>query len=105
MTQNSKDLSGRSYGLRYDSDHSRTHDFYKMDEEEVDIMYGKHPSNSCWGHLGIARKGRGVSTLARMVWGTFFGDDVPKSAPLSAGEGEGGCKSYLGNAQMPPACI
>ena len=32
-----------------------------------------------------------------MVWGTFFGDEVPQSARLSAG----GCKSYSGNAQMP----
>ena len=30
--------------------------------------------------------------------GHFFGDEVPQSARLSAG---GGCKSYLGNAQMP----
>ena len=29
-------------------------------------------SNSCPGDLGIARKGGGVSTLARMVWGTFL---------------------------------
>ena len=81
---------------------------------------GKHLSNSCWGHLGIARKGGGVSTLARMVWGnffgknlldfggvgtpakmvwgTFFGDKVPQSARLSAGRG---VRKLF--AQMPPA--
>ena len=55
--------------------------------------------------MGIARKGRGVSTLARMVWGnflgriclvlggsrmvrgTFFGDEVSQSARLTAGRG------------------
>ena len=29
----------------------------------------------------------GVQTLAWMVWGTFFRDEVPQSARLSAGEG------------------
>ena len=29
-------------------------------------------------HLGIARKGGGVSTLARMVWGTFFREEFAK---------------------------
>ena len=29
----------------------------------------------------------GVKTLARMVWGTAFGDKVPQSARLSAGRG------------------
>ena len=74
-------------------------------------MYlGKPHTRKRGRHLGIARKGRGgVSTLARMVWGnffgknlldfggvqtlawmvwgTFFGDEVPQSARLSAGEG------------------
>ena len=31
----------------------------------------------------------GVQTLAWMVWGTFFGDEVPQSARLSAGGGGG----------------
>ena len=68
-------------------------------------MLGKPPSSSYWGHLGIARKGvstlarmvwgiffgknlldfEGVWTLALIVWGTFFGDEVPQSASLSAG--------------------
>ena len=43
------------------------------------IKLGKHHSNSCWGHLGIARKGGGVSTLARMVWGTFLEKNLPRS--------------------------
>ena len=43
--------------------------------------------------------GSGLWTLARMVWGTFFRDEVPQSACLSAGGGGG--KSYKGNAQMP----
>ena len=37
-----------------------------------------------------------------MFWGTFFGDEVPQSARLSAG---GGCNCYLGNAQMPSLAI
>ena len=40
---------------------------------------GKPHSNSCPGHLGIARKGGGVSTLARMVWGTFLEKNLPRS--------------------------
>ena len=36
-----------------------------------------------------------------MVWSTFFGVEVPQSARLSVG----GCKSYLGNAQMPLLAI
>ena len=37
-----------------------------------------------------------------MVWGTFFGDEVPQSARLSAG---GGVQKLTGNAQMPPATL
>ena len=40
---------------------------------------GKPSSNSCCRHLGIARKGVGVSTLARMVWGTFLEKNFPRS--------------------------
>ena len=36
---------------------------------------------------------------ARVVWGTFFGDEVPQSAPGR------GCKSHLDNAQIPSALI
>ena len=41
----------------------------------------------------------GVSTLARMFRGTFFRDEVPQSARLSAGEG---CNRYLG--KCPNIC-
>ena len=50
-------------------------------------------------YLGIAQMG-GVSTLARMVWGTFFGDEVPQSARLSAGGG-GGAKAI----RAMPKCL
>ena len=40
---------------------------------------GKPSSNSRGGHLGIARKGGWVSTLARMVWGTFLEKNLPRS--------------------------
>ena len=30
---------------------------------DVSRSLGKHPSNSCWGHLGIARKGGGSQPL------------------------------------------
>ena len=43
-----------------------------------------------------------VWTLARMVWGTFFRDEVPQSARLSAGGGgvqslKGQCPNAFGN--------
>ena len=72
--------------------------------------------------MGIARKGRGVSTLARMVWGnffgknlldfggvwtparmvwgTFFGDEVPQSARLSKGRGVPKLFGQWPNAQV-----
>ena len=38
---------------------------------------GKHQLYCRRRHLGIARKGvRGVSTLARMVWGNFLGKNL-----------------------------
>ena len=40
---------------------------------------GKPSSNSCCRHLGIARKGGAVSTLAGMVWGTFLEKNLPRS--------------------------
>ena len=43
------------------------------------LALGKPSSNSCWGHSGIAGKGGGVSTLARMVWGTFLEKNLPRS--------------------------
>ena len=43
------------------------------------IQLGKPPSNSRGGHLGIARKGGWVLTLARMVWGTFLEKNLPRS--------------------------
>ena len=43
----------------------------------------------------------GVWTLARMVWGTFFRDELPQSARLSAGGGgqslKGQCPNAFGN--------
>ena len=34
-------------------------------------LLGKHPQNCLQVQMGIAQMGRGVSTLARMVWGTY----------------------------------
>ena len=45
----------------------------------VEDYLGKPPSNSRGGHLGIARKGGGVSTLAWMVRGTFLEKNFPCS--------------------------
>ena len=71
--------------------HWNHHGYNNEDENEVvncqfyrqwslnSSWLGKPSSNSCWGHLGIARKGGGVSTLARMVWGTFLEKNLPRS--------------------------
>ena len=44
----------------------------KKEKYSLSGQLGKPPSNSRGGHLGIARKGGWVSTLARMAWGTFL---------------------------------
>ena len=36
------------------------------------ILKGKHPRNCLQVQMGIAQMGRGVSTFARMVWGTYL---------------------------------
>ena len=73
-------------------------------------------------YLGIAQMGGGGSTLARMVWGNFFGKnllDFGGSRPLSGWFGVlfpkwsapecpfewGGGQSYLGIAQIGPVTI
>ena len=47
------------------------------------VRIGKPQRNCVSFYLGIARKGggggRGVSTLARMVWGNFLEKNLPRS--------------------------
>ena len=61
-------------------------------------VLGKPQFEKCRVYLGIAQIGGGVSTLAQMVWGTYF----EKNCPCSRGHllGLGGlnpCQDGLGH--------
>ena len=50
---------------------------YKWEDGWIGLGYKGKPHRKCDSdYLGIARKGEGVSTLARMVWGNFFGKNL-----------------------------
>jgi len=79
-------------------DSSWRHWWFANNSFEEQHSLGKPQIKKCRVYLGIAQMGGGVSTLAQMVWGTYF----EKNCPCSKGHllGLGGlnpCQDGLGH--------